>query len=57
MTVYSCAGACSLAISVLTEHISSIEFISKLSRSQRSAVIAARWCGVHGIDDQGKDPI
>ena len=34
-----------------------IQYISKLSRSQRSAVIAARWCGVHGIDDHGKDPI
>ena len=20
-------------------------------------MIAAKWCGVHGIDDQGKDPI
>ena len=34
-----------------------IEFISKLSRSQSSALVAATWCGVHGIDDQGKDPI
>ena len=37
--------------------INSVEFVSKLSRSQRSAVIAAKWPGVVGIDRLGESPL
>ena len=37
--------------------INSVEFVSKLSRSQRSAVIAAKWPGVVGIDHLGESPL
>jgi hypothetical protein len=38
-------------------NINSVEYISCQSRSQRSAVIAARWPGVIGIDKRGETAI
>ena len=37
--------------------INSVEFTLKLSRSQRSSVISARWPGVIGIDRLGESPL
>lgn len=37
--------------------INGVEYLSCQSRSQRSAVIAARWPGVIGIDKRGEMPI
>lgn len=34
--------------------INDVDFVSKHSRSQRSAVIAAKWPGVVGIDSRGE---